>query len=178
MIFSSLPAPFPRGYTEKGAELYYRPMPGPTYLSATALEELKQELQHRIKVLRPDIAQKISDAKEMGDLSENFAYHEARDQQAHNETRIIQIQDMLLDAVVVEERKGGDRIGLGSQFKAKLGKTERVFEIVGENEANPMEGKISNVSPMGSAFLGHGVGDKVQVSAPSGKMEYEILSIE
>ena len=150
---------------------------GPTYLSSSALAELKQELEHRIKVLRPEIAQKIGDAKEMGDLSENFAYHEAREQQALNETRIIDIQDMIVNAVVVDEKKGG-RIGVGSRFKARTGKLERAFEIVGENEANPIEGKISNVSPIGNAFLGHGVGDVVAVTVPSGKMEYEILSIE
>lgn len=152
-------------------------MVGPTYLSATALADIKIELQNRIKVLRPEIAQKISDAKEMGDLSENFAYHEAREQQAMNETRVIDIQDMLVNAEVVEEKKGGE-IGVGSKFKARTGKLDRVFEIVGENEANPMEGKISNVSPTGSAFLGHSVGDLVIVTVPSGKMEYEILSIE
>ncbi len=150
---------------------------GPTYLSSTALLELKKELERRIKVLRPEISQKIGDAKEMGDLSENFAYHEAREQQALNETRIINIHDMLVNAVVVDEKKGG-QIGVGSSFKARLGKLERAFEIVGENEANPIEGKISNMSPIGNAFLGHSVGDFVEVSAPSGKMEYEILSIE
>lgn len=150
---------------------------GPTYLSAAALEDLKKELQERIKILRPEIAQKIGDAKEMGDLSENFAYHEAREQQAMNETRIIDIQDMLVNAVVVDEKKGGT-IGVGSRFKAKTGKLERVFEIVGESEANPLEGKISNASPIGNAFLGHSVGDVVTVSVPSGKMEYEILSID
>jgi len=150
---------------------------GPTYLSAAALEDLKKELQNRIKVLRPEIAQKIGDAKEMGDLSENFAYHEAREQQAMNETRIIDIQDMLVNAVVVDEKKGGT-IGVGSRFTAKSGSLEKVFEIVGESEANPMEGKISNVSPIGNAFLGHSVGDIVAVTVPSGKMEYEILSIE
>ncbi|MDQ5952394.1 MAG: transcription elongation factor GreA [Patescibacteria group bacterium] len=150
---------------------------GPTYLSAAALEDLKKELQNRIKTLRPEIAQKIGDAKEMGDLSENFAYHEAREQQAMNETRIIDIQDMLVNAVVVDEKKGGT-IGVGSRFTAKSGSLEKVFEIVGENEANPMEGKISNVSPIGNAFLGHSVGDMVTVTVPSGKMEYEILSIE
>lgn len=150
---------------------------GPTYLSAAALEDLKKELQNRIKILRPEIAQKIGDAKEMGDLSENFAYHEAREQQAMNETRIIDIQDMLVNAVVVDEKKGGT-IGVGSRFTAKSGSLEKVFEIVGESEANPMEGKISNVSPIGNAFLGHSVGDVVAVTVPSGKMEYEILSIE
>ena len=106
---------------------------GPTYLSSVALAELKKELENRIKVLRPEIAQKIGDAKEMGDLSENFAYHEAREQQALNETRIIDIQDMIVNAVVVDEKKGG-QIGVGSRFKARLGKIERSFEIVGENQ--------------------------------------------
>jgi transcription elongation factor GreA len=150
---------------------------GPAYLSSAALADLKTELQHRIKVLRPEIAQKISDAKEMGDLSENFAYHEAREQQAMNETRIINIQDILLNAVVIDEKKGGS-IGIGSRFTAKTGSVTKDFEIVGENEANPMEGKISNVSPIGSAFLGHKIGDVVQITVPSGKIEYEIISIE
>ncbi len=152
-------------------------MTGPAYLSQVALDELKKELTHREKVLRPEIAQKIGDAKEMGDLSENFAYHEARDQQAQNETRIIEIKDMLVNAVVVEEKKGG-KIGLGSKFKVKSGGQERSFEIVGESEANPMEGKISNASPLGNAFLGHSVGESVQVTVPSGAMTYDILSIE
>lgn len=150
---------------------------GTTYLSSSALADLKKELENRIKVMRPDIAQKIGEAKEMGDLSENFAYHEAREQQAMNETRIIEIQDMLVNAIVIDEKKGG-QIGVGSRFKAKTGKVERTFEIVGENEANPIDGKISNASPIGNAFLGHSVGDSVEVSVPSGKMEYEILSIE
>lgn len=152
-------------------------MSGPAYLSSAAIEELKKELTQREKVLRAEIAQKIGDAKEMGDLSENFAYHEARDQQAQNETRIIEIKDMLVNAVVVEERKGG-KINLGSRFKVKSGAQERSFEIVGESEANPMEGKISNASPLGNAFLGHSVGDVVEVTVPSGTMSYEVLSIE
>ncbi len=150
---------------------------GPTYLSAAALADIKQELQNRIKVLRPEIAQKISDAKEMGDLSENFAYHEAREQQAANEMRIIEIQDMLVNAEVVEEKKGG-KIGLGSKFIATLGKDKKTFEIVGENEANPMEGKISHLSPLGSAFLGKSVNESVSVEVPSGTTVYEVLSIE
>ncbi|MFZ2682146.1 MAG: transcription elongation factor GreA [Patescibacteria group bacterium] len=150
---------------------------GPTYLSSVALADIKQELENRIKVLRPEISQKIGDAKEMGDLSENFAYHEAREQQAINETRIIAIQDMLVDAVIVDEKKGG-QIGVGSSFTVRTGKLERKFEIVGESEANPMEGKISNASPLGNAFLGHAVGENIEISVPSGKIVYEILSIE
>lgn len=148
-----------------------------TYISASGLADLKKELEYRVKVLRPEIAQRISDAKEMGDLSENFAYHEARDQQGQSETRIIQIQDMLSNAVVVDQKQGGT-IGLGSTFKARTGKIEKTFEVVGENEASPMEGKISNVSPMGSAFTGKSIGDVVEVKAPSGIIKYEILDIK
>lgn len=148
-----------------------------TYVSAVGLEDMKKELQYRIKELRPEIAQRISDAKEMGDLSENFAYHEARDQQGQNESRIVMLQDMLSNAVVVEEKSGGT-IGLGSRFTVKIGKMEKVFEIVGENEANPMEGKISNVSPLGSAFLGKAAGEKVEAKVPSGTMVYEIVNVQ
>jgi transcription elongation factor GreA len=148
-----------------------------TYISASGLEEIKKELEQRVKVLRPEIAQRISEAKEMGDLSENFAYHEARDQQGLNETRIMEITEMLSTAVVVEEKKGGS-IGLGSSFKVKLNGQEKTFEIVGENEANPMEGKISNVSPLGSSFLGKSVGDTVHANVPSGIMTYEIIAVQ
>ncbi len=148
-----------------------------TYISATGLADITKELAQRIKVTRPEIAQRISEAKEMGDLSENFAYHEAREQQGLNESRIIEITDILSTAVVVEEKKGGS-IGLGSSFKVKIDGKEKTYEVVGENEANPMEGKISNVSPLGSAFLGKGVGEIVEAKVPSGTMTYEIISIE
>ncbi len=148
-----------------------------TYISASGLEDMKKELEYRIKTLRPEIAGRISEAKEMGDLSENFAYHEARDQQGQNEGRIIQIIDMLTKISVVEEKTGGS-INLGSTFTVKIGSATKTFEIVGENEANPMEGKISNVSPLGSAFIGRTVGEKVDAKVPSGTMTYEILEIK
>jgi transcription elongation factor GreA len=148
-----------------------------TYVSASGLEDMKKELENRIKVLRPEIAGRISEAKEMGDLSENFAYHEARDQQGQNEGRIVQLIDMLSKAVVVEEKSGGS-IGLGSRFTAKIGGKEKMFEVVGENEASPMDGKISNVSPLGAAFLGKSIGEKVEAKVPSGTMVYEIIEIK
>lgn len=148
-----------------------------TYISADGLEKLKEELQYRIKVLRPEISMKIGDAKELGDISENFEYHDAKEQQAQNEVRIINIQHMLSNAVIVETKVGGS-INLGSTFTVKVGATERKFEVVGENEADPMSGKISNVSPLGAAFIGKGVGDTVKVEVPSGTVVYEILRIE
>ena len=148
-----------------------------TYTSATGLQSMKDELTNRIKIQRPDIAQKISDAKEMGDLSENFAYHEAKEQQAQNETRIVQLQEMIVDAVVVEERSGG-RIGLGSTFVSEMNGTKKTFEIVGANEADPMSGKISNVSPLGSAFMGAVEGDSVDITLPLGVTTYKILEVK
>ncbi len=148
-----------------------------TYTSAAGLQSMKEELQHRMKVLRPEIAQKISDAKEMGDLSENFAYHEAKEQQAQNETRIVQLQEMIVDAVVVEEKSGG-KIGLGSTFVAESNGVKKTFEIVGANEADPMSGKISNVSPLGSVFMGAKDGESVDVVLPSGTSTYKILEVK
>ncbi len=148
-----------------------------TYISAAGLQGLKDELVNRMKVLRPEIAQKISDAKEMGDLSENFAYHEAKEQQAQNEMRIVDIQEMIVNAVVVEEKVGG-AIGLGSTFVVDTKSGQKTYQIVGENEADPMVGKISNVSPLGSAFMGKKIGDVVQAEVPSGIIEYNIVEVK
>lgn len=147
-----------------------------THVSAEGLEQLKEELVHRVKKLRGEIAAKISDAKELGDISENFEYHDAKEQQAQNEMRIVTLQHMIATASIVENKIGGS-INLGSKFTVKAGGTERSFEMVGENEANPMAGKISNVSPLGKAFIGKSVGDKVEVTVPSGVVAYDILSI-
>lgn len=148
-----------------------------TYISALGLQKIIDEREHRIKVLRPEIAQKISDAKEMGDLSENFAYHEAKEQQAQNEMRIVDIQEMVANAVVVEEKVGG-KIGLGSTFVVDINGKQKTYEIVGENEASPMDGKISNVSPLGSAFMGKSVGDTVNAEVPSGTIVYKIAEVK
>ncbi len=147
-----------------------------TYISASGLEELKQELVNR-KSERREIAGKIESAKELGDLSENFEYHEARDQQAMNETRIIELEDIVKDFVIVEEKRGGNVISLGSKFVVSINGGEKTFELVGSNEANPLDGKISNESPIGQAFIGHGVGETVDISVPSGTMQYKIISI-
>jgi transcription elongation factor GreA len=148
-----------------------------TYVSAQALAELKQELEMRIKVLRPEIAAKIADAREMGDLSENFAYHEAREQQGQNEMRITELQQMLLSAVVVDAQHGG-AIALGSTFVVSIKGLEKTFSLVGESEANPMEGRISNASPLGQAFIGRKEGEAVKVEVPSGTMEYTIVQVK
>lgn len=148
-----------------------------TYVSSQGQEELRQELENRKKLVRREIASKLEAAKELGDISENFEYHEAKEQQAQNETRIGELQQMLKDVVIVEERTGGSTISLGCKFIVERNSEKKTYEIVGSNEANPLEAKISNESPLGQAFLGHAVGDQVEVTTPSGSMRYNILEI-
>lgn len=149
----------------------------PTYVSAEALEELKKELEHRRKTLRREIAEKILHAKEMGDLSENFEYQTAKEEQALNETRVVELEDLMHDIVIVKDATGAVEIALGTTFRVETDGKKKTFSLVGSNEANPLEGKISNESPIGLAFLGAKPGEEVEFQAPSGKVRYRILEI-
>ena len=115
-------------------------------------------------------------AIQMGDLSENAAYDDAKDKQMDVERRINELENILNNIEVIEQAHGST-INIGSTFKAKGPQGEKVFSIVGSQEASPMEGKISNESPLGSAFLGKEVGDDVEVSVPKGTMTFKILEI-
>ncbi|MEK7620124.1 MAG: transcription elongation factor GreA [Patescibacteria group bacterium] len=149
----------------------------PTYLSAEALEDMKKELEWRKKVERREIAEKILHAKEMGDLSENFEYQTAKEEQALNETRILDLEDIMHDVVIVKDTTGAEEIALGTTFIVETDGKKKTFSLVGSNEANPLEGKISNESPIGLAFLGARPGEEVEFQAPSGKIQYRILEI-
>jgi transcription elongation factor GreA len=150
----------------------------PTFISQKGLEDLKQELEMRTKVLRIEIAQQIGEAIELGDLKENFEYHDAKERQGLNEARVGQIEAMLKDAVIVESTTGADQIAIGVQFVVRVDETKKTFSIVGSSEADPLTGKISNESPIGQAFLGKRVGEVVTVTVPSGVMDYTIVSME
>mgnify|MGYP001563006876 FL=1 len=149
----------------------------PTYLSVEALEEMKKELEWRKKVERREISEKILHAKEMGDLSENFEYQTAKEEQALNETRVLELEDIMHDVVIVEDTTGAIEIALGTTFIVETEGKKKTFSLVGSNEANPLEGKISNESPIGLAFLGARPGEEVEFQAPSGKIQYRILEI-
>ena len=149
----------------------------PTYLSTEALEQIKIELEHRKKILRREISEKILQAKELGDLSENFEYQTAKDEQSENEMRILDIESMLHDVVIIEKSQGINMITLGTTFTVETEGKKKTYSLVGSNEANPLEGKISNESPIGMAFLGHKAGDHVEFEAPSGVIQYHILEI-
>jgi transcription elongation factor GreA len=132
-----------------------------------------------IKSVRiPELADKIDDAKQLGDLSENAEYHAAREDMAWAKTRLIEIQQILDNAELIDETSGADGIvSVGSTVTVDKSGTIREFKIVGAQEADPIAGKISNESPMGVAFLGKKSGDTVQVKTPAGVHHYTIKSV-
>ena len=144
------------------------------------IKKLEEELEYLKTVRRKEITEKIKVALGYGDLSENSEYDEAKNDQAFNEGRIIQLENMLKNAVVVDESEiPTDKVSVGSIVKVMDYEFDEEVEyaIVGSAEADPMNFKISNESPVGSALLGKKVGDVVEVTVPSGVSKIEILEI-
>ena len=149
-------------------------------LTYAGLKKLEEEL-HDLKVVkRKEVAEKIKEAREQGDLSENAEYEAAKDEQRDIEARIEEIEKILKNAeVVVEDEVDLDKISVGCKVKVHDFEFEEDIElkIVGSTEANSLEGKISNESPVGKALLGKQVGDTVTVETPAGEFSYKVLSI-
>ena len=144
------------------------------------IKKLEEELEYLKTVRRKEITEKIKVALGYGDLSENSEYDEAKNDQAFNEGRIIQLENMLKNAVVVDESEiPTDKVSVGSIVKVMDYEFDEEVEyaIVGSAEADPMNFKISNESPVGSALLVKKVGDVVEVTVPSGVSKFEILEI-
>ena len=150
-------------------------------LTYAGLTKLEDEL-HDLKIVkRKEVAEKIKEAREQGDLSENAEYDAAMDEQRDIEARIEQIEKILKNAeVVVEDEVDVNKISVGCKVKVYDVEFEEEieFKIVGSTEANSLEGKISNESPVGQALLGKKVGDEIQVETQAGVMEYKVLKIE
>lgn len=149
-------------------------------LTIEGYEELQNELQELLEVKLPAVVARVAKAREYGDLSENAEYHSAREDQNLIETRIDEIQQVLTKAQVVKQTTSHSKVGMGSKvtIAIKGQKTKKIISIVGEFEADPVEGKISSVSPLGKALMGKKKGDKVKVTAPAGDVEYEIVDIK
>ncbi len=151
------------------------------YLTPEGLKKIKEELEWRINVRRPEIAKQIEAARKEGDLSENAGYDEAKYQAGMNEGRIMELQRKLKYAVIINPDDGpADTVTLGRTVTIvdkAFGDEER-YTIVGSAEANPSEGKISNESPIGSALMGKKVGDVVTVQTPGGEIVFEIIDIQ
>lgn len=149
------------------------------YLSPEKFEELKQELHHLKTVRRKEIAESLEYARSLGDLSENAEYQEARDLQAAIEERISKLEYILANADIVSHKKS-DVVSLGSKVVTqKVGEKEKHnYEIVGTEEANMLERKISYMSPLGEAMMNKKKGDQFTFQTPNGKQEYKIIDVE
>ena len=149
-------------------------------LTYQGLKKLEDELQELKVVRRKEVAAKIKEAREQGDLSENAEYDAAKDEQRDIEARIEDIEKILKNAeVVVEEEADLDKVSIGCSVKILDCEfdEELEYKIVGSTEANSLKGKISNESPVGKALLGKQVGDTVTVETPAGEFSYKVLSI-
>lgn len=149
------------------------------YLSQEKYDELEKELNHLKSVRRKEIAEQLEFAKGLGDLSENAEYHEARQNQAETEERISKLEALLRQVEITGKHKNGT-VGIGSSVTIqKAGdKTEYKYQIVGSEEANTREGKISNKSPLGAAIIGKAKGDKVSCETPGGEVVCMIVEVK
>lgn len=150
------------------------------YLTPEGLRKLKEELDFLLNVRRPEVARRIHDAKSDGDVSENAGYDEAKREQAFVEGRIMTLEAMLQNAVVIQETVANDEVRLGSRVSIReIGKDEiETYYIVGSAEADPLNNKISNVSPLGKELIGRHRGDRIAVQAPGGTVHFELVAIE
>lgn len=147
-------------------------------ISQDGYDKLKKELDLLTTTKRKEIAERIERAKELGDLSENAEYSEAKDAQALNEGRILELSNTLKNVTIVNGEKKKNEISMGSKITVKGSNKEKVYTIVSFNEADPINGLISNESPIGMAFLGKKKGDEVIVNTPKGEIKFKILKIE
>ncbi len=148
------------------------------YLTKERLEELKNELHELKTKRRQEVAERLKRAKELGDLSENSEYFEAREEQADIENRIFELEEAVKGASIIKKSAGGGTVKIGSTVTAKKDGKEIKYSIVGYNEARPEDGLISNESPIGKALLGKSAGESVTVETPRGKIVYKIVSVE
>lgn len=147
------------------------------YITKEGLKKIQDELERRKVIIRQKIAQAIKEAKEQGDLSENAEYTEAKQQQNENESKISELEMIIKNSKIIEHNENTLVVNVGSCVRVRVNGKEMEFQIVGSNEADPANFKISNESPIGKALLGKKKGEKVSVETPMGKTIYTLLEI-
>lgn len=155
------------------------------YISSEGLQRLKDELKERQTTKRQEIARRLEEAKTLGDLSENSEWQSAKEAQAFNEGKIAELEEVIKKSVIIQSGRNRQRkVQIGTTIEVKLmdgsrsGGTKRILTIVGSEESNPLQGKISNESPLGRAFLDCEKGDIVEIDTPKGKMRYKIVEVK
>jgi transcription elongation factor GreA len=149
-------------------------------MTVKGLATLEEELRHRQQIERPRSIQAISDARSLGDLSENAEYHAAKEAQSMNEGRVLELESLISRAEVIDVSKlSGNRVKFGATVKLVDEDTdeEKTYQIVGEPEADVRSGRVSITSPIARALIGKGVGDTVEVHTPGGGKSYEIVGV-
>ena len=146
-------------------------------LTQEGLAKLNEELKYLINDKRKEVIERIREAAAHGDLSENADYAQAREEQSFIEGRIQEIEDMVKNAEIITASTQHNNVTIGSTVTVQVNGADKTYTIVGSNEANPLEGRISNESMVGKALLGKKIGDTVTITAPAGDMEYKITAI-
>lgn len=146
-------------------------------LTKEGLAELQHEYDDLTKTKRPQAVQRLADARELGDLSENSEYAAAKQDLAFMDGRIAEIEEILHNAKVISSHTRS-AVGVGSTVTVHINNKKEIFKVVGEWEADPTQKKISHESPLGKALIGKKVGEKIEVDAPAGKILYKVVSIE
>ncbi len=154
-------------------------MPEPTYLTAEGEAKLKAELEELKGPRRQELSVRLRSAIQMGDLSENADYHQAKEDQGFLEGRIQELEHVLRNAVIIQKSASKDIVSVGSHVTIQEGRfPAETYHVVGAKEADPRNGKISNESPIGRALMDHKVGEIVEAETPAGKIKLKILKIE
>jgi len=149
-----------------------------SYLNKESLEKLKKELDYLKKTERKKVAKQLEHAIGFGDLSENAAYHDAREAKEFLERKISELTQKIEQAVIVKASKNTNNVQIGSTVFVKSGKDKLCFKIVDSEEIDPLQGKISYDSPLGKTLLNKRKGTTVQVDTPKGKVEYKIIKVK
>ena len=149
-----------------------------TFLTREGQKKLEEELHHLMTVRRQEVAERLHAAMEEGDIDENAEYDDAKNEQAFVEGRILTLEQMLNNHVLIEEGHATDQVAVGSKVTlAEDGEGAETYQIVGSAEADPSSGRISNESPLGKALLAHKEGDTVQVNTPGGVRRVRIIAL-
>ena len=149
------------------------------HITPEGLEAVRKQHEELIKVRRPAIAAKIKAAREFGDLSENFEYHAAKNEQGFMEARINELEAILKNHVLIEDDRTPGLVGMGSTVRFREdGEEEEEYRIVGPAEADPKAGRVSYESALGKALIGHRVGDEVEVSTPNGSYRVRVVGVD
>ena len=148
-----------------------------TFLTREGLKKLEEELNYLRTVRRAQVAERLHNAQEDGELIENAEYEDAKNEQAFVEGRILDIKSIIENAILIDEKHATDHVAIGSTVTVETNDGRQKFTIVGAPEADPRNGKISNESPVGRALLGHKKGEQVNVKVPAGDFAYKIVAI-